>query len=179
MKLSCVKYESIPRISSRQICPKMMQSKLNLHWKLAGNRTCPFRSPLFNNNIVVHWSELDLKRPVREIRQESREHGEDKSEPTDRTRCRCLDQDLKRGCGKRRRKRTVDDKKQIPKPYASPNEAMLDPSEVVYRNSHLAIHRPDHGRVHCYAENRVINYLAIDPESLSCHCVDCEEEDDH
>lgn len=71
-KLSCVKYESIPRISSRQICPKMMQGKLNLHRKLAMNRTrrslCPFCSPLFNYNIMVHWSELNLKRPVSEIR---------------------------------------------------------------------------------------------------------------
>lgn len=160
-----------------------MQGKLNLHRKLAENRTrhslCTFCSPLFNYNIVVHWSELNLKRPVSEIRQESREHHEEKSEPTDRTRCWSLDEDLKCSCGKRWRKRTVDDKKQIPKPDASPYEAMLDPSEVVYWNRHLAIHRPDHGRVHCDSKNRVINYLAINPECLSRHCVDCEEENDH
>lgn len=160
-----------------------MQSKLNLHRKLTKNRIwrglCPFCSPLFNNNIVVHWSELNLKRPVSEIRQESREHHKEKNEPIDRTRCWSLDEDLKRGSGKRRRKGTVDDKKQIPNPNASPYEAMLDPSEVVYRNRHLAIHSPDHGRVHCDSEDRVINYLSIFPKSLSCHCVDSEEENDH
>lgn len=56
---------------------------------------------------------------------------------------------------------------------------MLDPSEVVDGQCHLAIYGPHYACIHCGPEDLVVYHLTILSESLINHGFGGEEEDDY
>jgi hypothetical protein len=56
---------------------------------------------------------------------------------------------------------------------------VLDPSEVVDGECHLAVYSPHDTRVHCDPEDLKVDNLPISSEGLVNHRLGCEEEDNY
>ena len=128
---------------------------------------------------MVHWSKPCLKSPVEKVWQKCRNHDQKGSEPIEYTRSAGFYKNLV--CCRRKCwwERAVNHQKYVPQGNASPDEEVLDPSEVVDGESHLAIYSPHYAGVHCDSKHFIINCMTIFSECLVKNGVRGEEEDNY
>ncbi|KAL6972695.1 hypothetical protein U1Q18_026867 [Sarracenia purpurea var. burkii] len=72
----------------------------------------------------------------------------------------------------------VEQEEEVPRGDASPDEEVLDPSEVAHRERDLAVDRPDDARKHGCADGGHVGRLTSGAEGLIVEDDDGEEEDD-
>lgn len=130
--------------------------------------------PLYH--FVIHGKEPHLYCWVREVWDECWDHDNQCHNPEGGWWSKSFNEDfvsISRNAG---RHCTICQEEKVPESNGTPDENVLNQGEVIYSNSHLQVHNPNHTSVHCCSEYVPASSSSLLIKGLNFHCFCAEKE---